>query len=590
VARSGLALLCLLALLGSPTTALAQASLLSGFGGTAGYGTSCLGKNDDQSSPLIDLSPYFPAGLQFFDRTHTSVYVNTNGNVSFSGAVGTFTPNPFPVADQPMIAPYWADVDLRQASETCETLCLIPALPSTCTEICTPLGCDGSGDGATGTAPACHNPADNGVWWTLEAGRMVVTWDRVGYYQCHDPAAQRMSFQLVLTTAPTCGGPGDFDVEFRYNRCEWEAGDASGGTNGFGGTAAQAGFDAGNSVDFVAIDGSRVAGIASALCTGSNVGEAGIWRYQIRSGVVLCPEAGTPCDSGELGVCAGGRMQCAAAGISCVAELMPSAETCDALDNDCDGSVDEDPDLCAGAAVCDRGVCVEACFEGGCNPGELCNASGSCIEAACEGVVCAAGERCSGGACVGACDGITCPASQICRAGRCVDLCATLTCDECTVCVDGSCEPRCEYAACAAGAVCQADGLCLENACVGVSCGAGTHCEAGSCVDDCLGATCAAGEICEAGACVPMPAVVMDAGVPPVDAGPVSDGSVSFPDGSAGDGSIAADGGDDAGRIPGGRSDAGCACRLGAASGGGDPAPLLGFLGLFGLVWRRRRR
>ena len=43
--------------------------------------------NDDESSPPIDLTAFFPGGLRFFDRTHTTVYVNTNGNVSFSAAL-----------------------------------------------------------------------------------------------------------------------------------------------------------------------------------------------------------------------------------------------------------------------------------------------------------------------------------------------------------------------------------------------------------------------------------------------------------------------------------------------------------------------
>ena len=85
---------------------------------------------------------------------------------------------------------------------------------------------------------------------------MVVTWDQVGYYGCHQTPV--MTFQMILTTSAcgatsTDGGaPGtNFDIEFRYNECGWEAGDASGGTNGFcaagtvglGCTPAQAGFD-----------------------------------------------------------------------------------------------------------------------------------------------------------------------------------------------------------------------------------------------------------------------------------------------------------------------------------------------------------
>ena len=84
----------------------AQASLLSGFGGTVNYGTSCLSPNDDGSSSPIDITSAFPMGLHFFTGTYNRIYVNTNGNITFNAAVPTYTPNAFPVADQPMIAPF----------------------------------------------------------------------------------------------------------------------------------------------------------------------------------------------------------------------------------------------------------------------------------------------------------------------------------------------------------------------------------------------------------------------------------------------------------------------------------------------------
>ncbi|MCS6797825.1 MAG: 1-acyl-sn-glycerol-3-phosphate acyltransferase [Myxococcota bacterium] len=467
----GAMLAALLAALWHEPRARAQAPLVTGLGGPVGYGTQCLGKNDDGSSHRIDITPWFPAGLRFFDRTHTALHVNTNGNVSFSGPVPTYTPEPFPVADQPMIAPFWADVDIRHRTGGWLA------------------ECDGPPDGDETIGPPCHNPPDNGVWWHFEPGRAVFTWDRVGYYQCRHPPGQRMSFQLILTAATGCTGPGDFDVEFRYNRCEWETGDASGGTGGFGGTPAQAGFDAGNERDFVMIEGSRTAGIARRLCTESNVGEHGVWRFQIRSGVVMCPGAGEECDTGRPGVCALGRVQCVGMGTECRQDVEPSAERCDGLDNDCDGETDEGEGLCPPLQICDRGVCVAACFEGGCPDGWTCTPRG-CIEAACLEVDCPAGQRCVAGRCVGACDGVRCPAGRSCRAGRCVDLCATTTCDECTVCVDGACVPRCRYAPCRSGESCLEDGRCVETACTLIACDPGFVCRGGACVDACEGAIC----------------------------------------------------------------------------------------------------
>lgn len=319
---------CLVAPLGvviHTETAHAQTTIISGLGGAAGYGTHCLSPNDDGSSDAVDLRPAFPAGLHFFSGTYTAAYVNTNGNITFNGPLATYTPAAFPIASQPMIAPYWADVDIR------------PFTP----------GCGGYGSSTTspGNAP-CLNPESNGVWWHLEPGRMIVTWDRVGYFSCHGD--HLMTFQLLLTDASACGGPGDFDVEFRYNRCDWTTGDASGGSGGFGGTPAQAGFDAGDNTNYTAIPGSLAPDINRQLCTLSNVGEQAVWHYGIRSGVITT-DAGTR--SCGVGVCERVVARCANGFPLPCTPGTPSTEVCNGLDDDCNGMIDE------GNQMCGRGAC-----------------------------------------------------------------------------------------------------------------------------------------------------------------------------------------------------------------------------------------
>ena len=53
------------------------------------------------------------------------------------------------------------------------------------------------------------------------------------------------------------------------------------------------------------------------------------------------PGGGATCSTGLLGVCGEGTMTCQSGSVGCVQDQSSSAETCDELDNDCDGSVDE---------------------------------------------------------------------------------------------------------------------------------------------------------------------------------------------------------------------------------------------------------
>lgn len=95
--------------------------LLDTFGGPVGYGANVLPANDDGSSSAIPLAPAFPGGLNFFGGPYDQVWVNNNGNITFSGPVFNYTPMPFPVAMRPMIAAYCASgcVDLQTDTANC---------------------------------------------------------------------------------------------------------------------------------------------------------------------------------------------------------------------------------------------------------------------------------------------------------------------------------------------------------------------------------------------------------------------------------------------------------------------------------------
>lgn len=211
--------------------------LRSGYGGPEGFGDLTQFPNDDGSSNQLNM----PFTLNFFGNIENTFFVNNNGNITFNGPVSQYTPSPFPISNQPMIAPYWGDVDTRSQP----------------------------GGGAVYAA-------------SPDANTTVVTWHNVGYYSGHNNLLN--DFQLTLLNRSDTGA-GNFDIEFRYRQLQWTTGDASGGSGGFGGTPAQAGYDAGNQVNFFALPGSRTAAVLQ-LAETSNVSTdtPGLWTFAIRNG------------------------------------------------------------------------------------------------------------------------------------------------------------------------------------------------------------------------------------------------------------------------------------------------------------------
>jgi hypothetical protein len=165
-----------------------------------GFDSFSLPKDDDASSPATSLG----FTLDLFGAPYTSLYVNTNGNVTFKPSNHEFTP--FGLQGEvgtPILAPFFADVDTR----------------------------------ATASAVVRYGP---GVVDGHNA--FGVNWIDVGYFFKH--ADKLNSFQLILIDRSD-RHPGDADVEFNYGRLLWESGDWSGGVNGLGGLSARAGYSNG---------------------------------------------------------------------------------------------------------------------------------------------------------------------------------------------------------------------------------------------------------------------------------------------------------------------------------------------------------
>jgi len=214
------------------------------LGGPAGFGELAMARNDDGSSARIMLGSGFPHGLNFFGQYYDYFYINNNGNISFTGRVGSYTPRSFPASSRPLIAPYWADADTRSSNVA--------------------------------------NPNYNNIYYQIIEDEILITWYYIGYFKYSTNKLN--AFQLHIKNRSEVA-PGDFDVCFIYEQLQWTTGSASGGYNGLGGTPAQAGFDAGDGRNYYKHQDSMTHEVIN-LTKDSNVGEKGVWCFEIRSGTI----------------------------------------------------------------------------------------------------------------------------------------------------------------------------------------------------------------------------------------------------------------------------------------------------------------
>lgn len=247
------------------------------------------------------------------------------------------------------------------------------------------------------------------------------------------------------------------------------------------------------------------------------------------------PMRNTSCiDDSKQGACQIGALRCASDVLTCVTPT-PVVETCDGVDDDCDGPIDEDFMFATDPLHC--GGCGMSCGEG-------LNCCGGCSDIDTDELNCGAcGERCGEGleccsrACVdidkdplncGAC-GNACGEGQTCCDGACIDTRSdSLNCGVCgkacadgTMCCGGTCAAATAPACTGCAEDCSLSGkLCCNGSCVDPArdeshCGGcGSPCGDGQvCCDGCVssntmhcGQSCGAcepGQLCCEGGCVP---------------------------------------------------------------------------------------
>ncbi len=161
-------------------------------------------RNDDGSSAAIPL----PFNFNLYGTIYTQVFINNNGNLTFTTDLSTFTPFAFPSTPLAIVAPFFADVDTR-------------------------------------------NLASGVVWYKFTGNRLAVTWDSTGYFGSH--ADKLNTFQCIISDGldPFLGLGNN--VCFSYGDMEWTTGDASGGVGGFFGAPATVGINEGNGIDYATL-------------------------------------------------------------------------------------------------------------------------------------------------------------------------------------------------------------------------------------------------------------------------------------------------------------------------------------------------
>jgi VCBS repeat-containing protein len=227
-----------------PLAGTVDGRLVNGLGGAAGFGENVLFRNDDSSSQAIDLAGLMGGALDFFGQELTQVYVNNNGNLTFSAPFSGYVSQALGTGvNFAIIAGAWSDLDTRR--------------------------------GTLSPTPGGNSTGSNQIFWDLDAVNQTftATWDDVAAYnQGSSPIA---TFQLQLVGR----GGGDFDIVYRYEYL-------------LDGRVARAGFANQDDTAIFELPGSGSGTVGNLDSIAGNTGLTGVWRFTVRDGFVT--PAGAP--------------------------------------------------------------------------------------------------------------------------------------------------------------------------------------------------------------------------------------------------------------------------------------------------------
>jgi len=223
-----------------------MANLIDGLGGTAGFGENTLFRNDDLSSAAIDITSIFENGLDFFGVNFTSLFINNNGNLTFTQPLATFIPFQITGGAIPGLFAFFDDIDTRGG---------LPAGPT----------------------PGGTSQGTNSVYYDFDTfnDRFIVTWDDVGQFSAS--LSPLNAFQLVIQDRSDTPGrfAGDFDFEFRYESINWSQ------------RGTRAGYSNGDGISFFELPASGNSAAILALDENpGNTGVDGLWRFSVTNGTI----------------------------------------------------------------------------------------------------------------------------------------------------------------------------------------------------------------------------------------------------------------------------------------------------------------